>query len=178
MKRKTPHPPAIGRGDAGSTVSGQQRADAPPGEPLRIYKPPKNDASEKSGGVTPILGQIVLRFRTNRFADYRIRSRASFIMLMRQLHHAHTPASSCSRASFILLACQLHHAHAPAISCSRASLIMLARQLHHAHTPASSCSRASFIMLAHQLHLARTPASSCSHTSFIMLIHQLHLAGA
>ena len=99
-------------------------------------------------------------------------------MLMRQLHHAHTPASSCSRASFILLACQLHHAHAPAISCSRASLIMLARQLHHAHTPASSCSRASFIMLAHQLHLARTPASSCSHTSFIMLIHQLHLAGA
>ena len=70
MKRKTPHPPAIGRGDAGSTVSGQQRADAPPGEPLRIYKPPKNDASEKSGGVTPIFGQIVLRFRTNRFADY------------------------------------------------------------------------------------------------------------
>ena len=72
MKRKTPHPPAIGRGDAGSTVSGQQRADAPPGEPLRIYKPPKNDASEKSGGVTPIFGQIVLRFRTNRFADYRL----------------------------------------------------------------------------------------------------------
>ena len=72
MKRKTPHPPAIGRGDAGSTVSGQQRADAPPGEPLRIYKPPKNDASEKSGGVTPIFGQIVLRFRTNRFADYTI----------------------------------------------------------------------------------------------------------
>nr|DAL07650.1 MAG TPA: hypothetical protein [Caudoviricetes sp.] len=70
MKRKTPHPPAIGRGDAGSTVSGQQRADAPSGEPLRIYKPPKNDASEKSGVVTPIFGQIVLRFRTNRFADY------------------------------------------------------------------------------------------------------------
>ena len=90
-------------------------------------------------------------------------------MLVHQLHHARTPASSCSHASFIMLAHQLHHTRTPASSCSHASFIMLVRQLHLAHAPASSCSRASFILLARQLHHARTPASSCSRASFILL---------
>lgn len=37
---------------------------------LRNRNPPKDETSEKSGVVTPFFGQIVLRFRTNRFADY------------------------------------------------------------------------------------------------------------
>ena len=97
-------------------------------------------------------------------------------MLVHQLHHARTLASSCSHASYIMLTRQPHHAHAPASSCSHASFIMLTRQLHHAHAPASSCSHASFIMLAHQLYHAHTPASSCSHASLLLLARQLVVA--
>ena len=48
---------------------------------------------------------------------------------------------------------QLYHAHAPATTSSCVSNDKLAHQLHHAHTPASSCSLASLLLLARHQNL-------------------------